>query len=316
MGNNLVRQLVPHGFKVRCMVLPGENVSPLESLEVQVVKGDVRDLHFLERAFQGAEIVYHLASVISLLPQGRRLMEEVNVNGTRNVAEACLQTEMKRLLSTSSVHALVEPGPRQNQDESMPTDPPRISMAYGQSKARATLEVMAAVKKGLDAVVILPTGMVGPYGYRPSEMGQFILALARGKLPAQVCGGYDFVDVRDVAQAHILAAHKGSRGQCSSFQVNGCQSSTLWANRQALPASARPEWCSDQPPPKRLGRVLTAYSMASGCKPLITTDAVNTLLSNCSASSSKARRELGYSPRPMSQTLQDTVQWFRDQGWL
>ena len=206
LGNNLVRALVRRNHRVRCLVLPGESLVPLGGLDVEIVEGDVRDIECLYQAFDGADTVFHLASIISLLPGRTKLLEEVNVKGAKNVAQACLKTGVRRLVYTSSIHALVEPPIGQVIDETMPCDPDRISVEYSKSKARATLEVMDVISQGLDGVIVMPTGVIGPYDFKPSATGQMLLDYASGKIPVRIEGGYDFVDVRDVAEGHILVS--------------------------------------------------------------------------------------------------------------
>lgn len=222
LGNNLVRALVRRNHRVRCLVLPGESLVPLGGLDVEIVEGDVRDIECLYQAFDGADTVFHLASIISLLPGRTKLLEEVNVKGVKNVAQACLKTGVRRLVYTSSIHALVEPPIGQVIDETMPCDPDQISMEYSKSKARATLEVMDVISQGLDGVIVMPTGVIGPYDFKPSATGQMLLDYASGKIPVRIEGGYDFVDVRDVAEGHILVARKGEQGRSTSCPGNGC----------------------------------------------------------------------------------------------
>lgn len=316
LGNNLVRALLKAGACIRAMALPGESLVSLKGLDVEVVEGDVRDISFLCRAFDGAETVYHLASVISLTPGHWNLLEEVNVRGTRNVAEACLKSGVRRLVYTSSIHALVEPPHGTVIDESTPCDPARIRTEYGKSKAMATLEVLEATSKGLDAVVVFPTGVIGPYDFRPSEAGQFILNFARRKIPARLEGGFNFVDVRDAAQGHILAAERGRAGE--KYILSGEWISVDQVMEELSQATGVPM------PHLRLGpgvagalaSLAVLYSRASGKKPLLTRESVDILISNSLVSSEKARRELGYSPRPIRDTIRETVEWFKVAGLL
>lgn len=213
IGNVLVRALVARGERVRCLVLPSDNLRPLAGLAVEVVRGDVRDPRSLDAAFAGAGAVFHLASVITLTPDQARVLHEVNVAGARNVAEACLKAGVRRLVHTSSVHAMAEPPEGVVIDESAPFDPARIRFEYGRTKAPGTLEVLAAAGRGLDAVVVCPTGVIGPFDFAPSEMGRLFLAFARRRVWAYPDGGYDFVDVRDAAEGHLLAAEKGRTGE-------------------------------------------------------------------------------------------------------
>ncbi|HEY3315032.1 MAG TPA: NAD-dependent epimerase/dehydratase family protein, partial [Bacillota bacterium] len=213
IGNTLVRALLSRDAKVRCLVLPSEGREPLAGLDIETAMGDVRDSGSLEAAFAGADVVYHLASVITLSPRQGRLLKAVNVGGAANVVEACRRTGVRRLVYVSSIHAIAEPPQGTVIDETMPIDPSRIHMAYGKSKAEATRIVLRAAGQGLDAVVVCPTGVIGPYDFRLSEMGRLFLTFAKRRLPAFVDGAYDFVDVRDVAEGLIAAADKGRTGE-------------------------------------------------------------------------------------------------------
>jgi len=213
IGNVLVRELVSRGEEVRALVLPSEDTVPLEGLCLERVEGDVLDEDSLVRAFEGASAVYHLAGIVAIRPGQNELMHRVNGVGARNVAQACLTCGVKRLVYTSSIHALVEPEQGTVIDETCPVDPDQLTIEYSKSKARATLGIRQAVERGLDAVIVCPTGVIGPYDYRVSEIGQLILDFGRGRMKATIDGAYDFVDVRDVAAGHILALEKGRRGE-------------------------------------------------------------------------------------------------------
>lgn len=316
IGNNLVRLLLERGQKVRCMALRGESLAPLNGLRVEIVEGDVRDPASLDRAFAAADTVYHLASVISLIPGHSDLLEQVNVKGARNVAEACLRCGVRRLVYTSSIHALVEPPHGTPIDESMAIDPSRMPMAYSKSKARGTLEVLDVAEKGLDAVVIFPTGVVGPYDFKPSQVGQMVLDYAGRRMPARIAGGYDFVDVRDVALGHILACEKAPPG--GRYILSGEWISVDDFMKELADATGVP--MPKLRVPLGLARVAAAafstISALTGAKPPFNTDSFDTLLSNSLVHSDKAKAELGYAPRPVRQSLRETVAWFRQTGAL
>ncbi|HSW10826.1 MAG TPA: SDR family oxidoreductase [Bacillota bacterium] len=312
IGNNLVRHLVAAGRRVRCLVLPGDDLQPLAGLPVEVRWGDVRDPVALREAFAGAALVYHLASMVSIDPSDSPALEEVNVRGARRVAEACLACGVERLVHTSSIHALAEPRPGVEIDEEQAFDPAAIDTVYGRSKARGTREVLAAVERGLDAVVVCPTGVIGPHDYRPSPMGQLILDFARRRLPAYVDGAYDFVDVRDVAAGMAAAAARGRAGR--SYILSGQR----LAVRQILAILAEltgapvprlriPRWCAYP-----AAGLLTLYGRLAGTRPLLTRDSVYTLGSNSHISHARAARELGFRPHPVRGAIADAVAWFRE----
>lgn len=316
LGNNLVRILLEDGFQVRSMVLPGENLESLYGLETEIVEGDVRDINSLYKAFDGADTVYHLASVISLLPGYSEILEEVNVKGARNVAEACLKTGVRRLVYTSSIHVLVEPPKGQVIDESAPCDPNRVHMAYSKSKAKGTLEVLDVIAKGLDGVITLPTGIIGPHDYKPSEMGCMILDYVRGKIPVRISGGYDFVDVRDVARGHMLAAEKGRTGEKYILSGQWISMDDIMKEISALTGVSLPRFQVPIGLASAIASLLTLYSGITGAKVLMNRDSIATLKSNSLVSCEKAESELGYSARPIRETIRDTVKWFEETGRL
>jgi dihydroflavonol-4-reductase len=312
----LVRELLSKHEKVRVLIPPSEDTSPLEGLRVERFDGDVRDLESLVQAFTGAEVVYHLAGVISILPGKRQVLNQVNVVGTRNVAEACFAARVTRLVYTSSIHAIEEPPPGTVIDERWPYDPEKVLGDYAKSKARGTREVLKAATRGLDAVIVCPTGVIGPYDFRLSEMGQLMVAFAKGNLTAYMDGAYDFVDVRDVARGLMLARERWRCGE--SYILSGSQITV----RELLlmledvtgarsPSLRVPGWLA-----RAAGRLAPVYYRLTGAKPLFTSYSVDVLASNSLVSSEKARRDLGYSSRPVRESVVDAIQWFKEQGEL
>ena len=316
LGNNLVRALCADGAAVRCLILPTDDPRPLADLPVETVIGDVRDPHCLRAAFAGAELVYHLASVIAIRPGSERLMQEVNVEGARRVAAACRAAGVGRLVHVSSIHALREPPGQEPFDERQPFDPPAIGMAYGRSKAQGTLAVLEAVEQGLDAVVACPTGLVGPHDYGPSEMGRLILDYAAGRLRACVEGAYDFVDVRDVADGLRRLARRGRTGQHYIMGGERISVDDILGHLCRL--------VGERPRPVKVpagvatiaADAASLYCRLTRRRPRLTRDVLATLRSNCNISSAKARTELGYRARPLAASFADTVAWFRDQGLI
>ncbi|MFC1873417.1 NAD-dependent epimerase/dehydratase family protein [Chloroflexota bacterium] len=154
IGNVLVRELITRKQIVRALVMPNDDYRTLTSLEVEIVRGDVTDLKGLESAFSGADIVFHLAGIVTIIPSMKKVLELVNVGGMRNVAEACHTSGVRRLVYTNSVHAIPEPPHGTVIDESQPD---RVLGNYARSKPRSTLLLLEEVRKrGLDAVICLP----------------------------------------------------------------------------------------------------------------------------------------------------------------
>ncbi|MBN2549792.1 MAG: SDR family oxidoreductase [Anaerolineales bacterium] len=316
IGNVLARRLVEDGEKVRALALPGEDLSTSKDLDIEWVVGNVLDLPCLECAFEGVDTVYHLAGVISIMPGKNEMVQQVNLQGTRHVLQAAQKAGVRRLVYTSSIHALNRAPHGVVIDESVPFDPEHAISAYDRSKALASLEVLEAARQGLDAVIACPTGVIGPYDYRGSEMGHVIRdAMNPG---AQLCieGAYDFVDVRDVADGLVRAAEKGRRGE--SYILSGeriTYRQILETVRQVTGSRLRllhiPLWLA-----RFAAHFAPTYYRLTHSRPRLTPYSLATVASNSVISSAKARRELGFAPRPLSESIADTVRWLFEQRKL
>lgn len=314
LGNVLVRKLVSMNKKVRTLILPGEDITSLEGLEVEKVEGDIRDPDSLRRAIEGVDIVYHCAGIISILPGQQKQLYQVNVLGTRNVVNMCLETKVKRLVYTSSIHALSEPAPGIVFDESRKFDPENVLGEYSKSKTLGTLEVIKGIKKGLDAVILCPSGIIGPYDYRVSEMGKLIVDFVKGKVKAYADGAYDFVDVRDVAEGLILSCEKGKKGECyilSGQQISVCQ---LLKFLEGITGVKAPSLKVPHQVARVFGFFNVLYCNLMKIKPLFTPFSIDVLASNSLVSCQKAQDELGYSSRSIYESLRETIQWFKQEG--
>ena len=317
VGNVLLRHLAAQGTTgVHVLVRSTSNTAPIAGLDVRLVEGDVCDYESLVTAFRGADVVYHLAGIVSISGGGYERLRKANVEGTRNVLAACRDAGVGRLVYASSVHAFVRLPHGTCLTEETPIDPTQAHGVYDRTKAEATLLVLEAAKQGLDVVIVYPSGIIGPYDFRPSHTGAMVLASARGRLGAYVKGAYNFVDVRDVAQGLVAAAEKGRPGE--AYLLTGYEISV----RDLLQTVAR--FGGTHAPRVRLplgftqavSFIIPAYYRVTRQQPLFTTYSLGVVSSNCWMSNEKARRELGFSPRPLEETLEDTVRWFREQGML
>jgi dihydroflavonol-4-reductase len=309
IGNVLVRQLLARGEQVRAMLMPGENPAPLAGLEIEQVEANVLDFQSLLLAFRDIEIVYHLAGIITIMPGKNGLVQAVNVIGTRNVIQAARLSGVRRLVYTSSIHALSRVPHGVTIDETIPFDPHHAISVYDHSKAQASLEVLEAVQDGLDAVIACPTGVIGPFDYLRSELGQLIMDCVQRKPMFYVEGAYDFVDVRDVAQGLLLASEKGQTGESyilsgERLTVVGMMKTVQEVIGKRLLTFKIPMQLADM-----AARFTPLYYQLTRAKPRFTPYSLATITSNSVISHEKARRELGYSPRPLRETLADTVRW-------
>ncbi len=314
IGNVLVRKLVERGEKVRAFIRTTSDFSVLEGLPVDKAVGNILDIKSLVESFKGVETVYHLAAKISIMPGEEKQTREINLEETRNVLKACRTSGVKKIVFTSTIHALKEPPLGTVIDESMPYDPENERGEYDRSKAQASIDVLEAGKEGLHTVVLCPTGTLGPCDWRLSAITQTFLDFYNGKMKMAIDGAYDFVDVRDVAEGHILASQKAKSGE--NYILSG-QRITMQDMFEILaevtgvrsPGLYIPLWLA-----KAYCWFTPAYYRISGRTPRYTNYSLCTLQSNSFISHRKASEELGYDPIPVNESVRDTFKWFKEVG--
>jgi dihydroflavonol-4-reductase len=314
IGANLIRALLAKGRTVRA--LHHVNLRAIENLDVEIVPGDVCDPSSLRKAFKGADVVYHLAARISLSMNDYPVLEPINVAGTRNVVQACLDCGVRRLVHFSSIHAFIQESVGKPIDETCPLVEPRNCPPYDRSKAAGEKEVRSGIERGLDAVIISPTAVIGPYDYEPSFLGEALLNLARGKMPALVAGGFDWVDVRDVVEGALTAEEQAPTGAKYLLSGHFASVSDLAVMVEEIigtpaPKLIMPRWLAYIGAPFMAG-----FAQLIGKRPLYTSASVRALHSGQDVSHDRAARDFGYQPRPLRQTIIDTFEWFRQSGYL
>jgi len=310
LGNVLARELVRRGESVRVLVLPGEDTSSLDGLPVEKVEGNILNPASLEKAFQGVDTVFHMAALVSLLEEHAPILYRVNVEGTLNVLQAARTCGVRRMVYTSSIHALARPPHGVPIDETLPFDTQNPAGAYDRTKAIASEAVRQAARSGLDAVIVCPTGVIGPYDFRRSEMGEMFLDWISTPVNWLIPGAFDFVDVRDVAIGHILARDLGGRSE--TYILGGEQISIprLYSLvKEAIGSRIR---AITLPIDVAMALAVLAekYYRLARRRPRFTRYSIETLLSNSAISIEKARRQLFYSPRTLAESVRDTVAWW------
>ncbi len=320
LGGGLIRTLLERGHGVRALVR--DDGRTLEGLGVERLRGDLGDPASLERVFAGADVVVHAAAYISLLRTDTRLVEAVNVAGTASVLAACRASGVRRLVHVSSIHALEQRPLDRPVDEDRPLSdehPVRGLPPYDRSKAAGERLVREASGAGLDTVILNPTGMFGPFDFKPSLFGRVLIALANGALPATVDGGFDWVDIRDVAASAATAAEllvAGSAVAGHRYLLPGrwaalAEVAGMVADSTGVPA---PRWAA----PLWAARVGAPFSTAAALvlrhRPLFTGVSLAALRNNRQVSGGRAAADLGHAPRDLRDSVADTVRWFADHG--
>ncbi len=284
-----------------------------EAPKLSFARAPLDDASALARAFSGCDVVYHTAGRVSFGARDENgELVGINVDGTVNVVAACVASRVGRLVHVGSIEAFPLSEPPYPITEARSIDPARTVLAYGKSKAQAILEILGTVERGrLDAVVVCPTGFVGPGDYRLSPMGRMIADFSHGRLPAYVRGGFDFVDVRDVASGMLLAARHGRRGECYILSGEYVSVPRMMDLLAAATGVRKPFLCMPVAPILPFLPIVESYYRRKKLSPRFTRDSLALLSLGVTVSSEKARRELGYAPRPIEATLRDTVKWLR-----
>ncbi|MDD5602374.1 MAG: NAD-dependent epimerase/dehydratase family protein [Candidatus Izemoplasmatales bacterium] len=311
IGNVLVRELHDHHYDVTSLVLPNDNYKMIEPYS-SIVFGNILDADQMRELIQGYDLVFHLAGMVEIGTGRKKKLMQVNVEGSKNVANACVVNKIPRLIYTSSVHAIPELPKGVTQTEVTEFDPKKIRGLYGKSKAIATDYILGRKDSGTEIIVVHPSGVIGPYDYQLSNVSQLFVDFLMGRLSAYLKGGYNFVDVRDVAQGIRLAAEKGRNGEC--YILSG-QEITV---KELLDAIAIETGRKKIKTKLAYWFILAMSYFAevfyklAGRKPLFTHYSVIVLNSNYAFSNEKACKELGFTVRDLKHSIHDTIRFAKE----
>ncbi len=317
IGFHVARQLKERGFFVRAIVRKGSDSSALKSLGIEPVTGDVRDFSSVCTALKGCLQLYHLAADYRIWVPDPERMYEINVQGTKNVMEAALKTGVERVVYTSTVGVLSACSNGRPSDEDTPVGINDMVGHYKRSKFIAEKEVYRFIEKGLPVVIVNPTTPVGPMDRKPTPTGKIIVDFLNGRIPAYLDTGLNFVDVEDVAAAHVLAAQHGRTGQ---RYILGNKNISLKNFFEILAGMT-----GIKPPKLRLPYLpvlLASYVNEALSKwithrhPIIPLTGVRMAHKYMYFDCSKAVRELNMPQNPVESAIEKAIDWFRNQGYV
>jgi dihydroflavonol-4-reductase len=320
LGSAVVRELLEDGVRdIRVLVVPGDKAALKLPDGIEITTGDLLDDASLDSFFDAPEgtelIVIHCAGIVSTSMHFSKRLYDVNVGGTKNIVRKSLEKNVRKFVYVSSVHAIPTLPKGLLMTEVEDFDPARVVGPYAKTKAEATAFVRDAVKAGLNATIVYPCGILGPYDNALSNnITDLIIRYCRGKMPIGLTSRFDFVDVRDVARGVIAAARFGRRGEgyiLGNRQVSVKEMFDLF-HRETGHRRTRffaPMWLA------KAGLPFAAlYSRLRKQRPLFCSYSLHTLGGNSLYSHVKAARELGYSPRPFQETIRDTIAWLKNDG--
>lgn len=315
IGANIVRALLDSGETVRVLVRRGSPTRNIDGLPVDIAYGDLRDVVSLQSALQGCQTLYHAAADYRLWTPQVDEVYAINVDGTVNLFRAALECGLQRVVYTSSVATLAASADGTPVDETHPLPLEAAVGHYKRSKILAEKQAMQLCEQGLPLVVVHPSAPVGPWDMKPTPTGKIVVDFLRGKMPAYLDTGLNVVDVRDVAQGHLLAARHGKIGE--RYILGHCNLSLRAILEQLAEVSGR------RAPRVRIpyGIALAAGYVSEGLATLTRRPPAVPLVGVRLArypmyfTAQKAVRELGLPQSPIREALRQSVQWFREYSY-
>lgn len=306
IGSHLARALARRGDELRLAVRGGSRPDALEGLDFERVEADVADPAGLRRAMKGVDRVFHAAGLVSLRPADRGRLFDVNVTGTRNVLGEALRAGVERVVYTSSVAAVGPAKPGGTADEDQLFTAGELDIAYVNSKHEAEVEAMRLAAQGLGVVCVNPAFTFGPGDLRGGSTG-LVRRFLLGRIPAYVDGGLNVVDVRDVARGHLLADRKGEVGRRYILGGRNFTWDRLFADLGRIAGLEPPVKV-----PAALALMAARGAALAGLPAPVTADEVSSAAQWWTYRNTRARKELGFRPRPHEETLEATVRWHLD----
>ena len=315
LGSTIINLLLKEKKKVRAFVLEND-VLHLDK-KVEIIRGNITDTKSIYPLFKDLEnkevIVIHCAGIVTIASKFDQKVYDVNVVGTKNIADVALEYKVKKFIHVSSVHAILEEKNKTIKEVDK-FYPDKVEGLYAKTKAEASNYILDMSKKGLNAIVVHPSGIIGPGNYGKGHLSQLIIDYLNNRLTAIVKGGYDFVDVRDVADGILKAIEKGRVGECyilsnRYFEIKEIINLLHEVTNHKPIKTILPNWFA-----KLTAPIAELYYKILKQPPLYTSYSIYTLSTNSHFSHEKATKELDYNPRDMKETLKDTVDWLKKIG--
>ena len=312
IGSAVIRRLLARGREVRCYVEPGVNRRNLDGLDVEIVQGDINDRAAIGRALEGASALYHLAAIYRLWLPDNALMYDVNVEGTKTVLFAALRAGVSKVVYTSSIAAVGRPEHGDLADETTAFNLWDESNHYVRSKWLSERDALRFAREGLPLVVVNPAFPFGARDAAPTPTGTFIVDALKGRVPGYTAGGFNAVNVEDVAEGHILAEERGRVGE---RYILGDHNVTYKEFFDAVTDVAGMKRITRRLPTSVfLGLAWAMERVADARKkpPQLTYKTARYASRNLWFDCRKAQGELGLPSTPLRDSIESSVRWFRD----
>ena len=315
LGSNLAVALREQGLSVRILRRQRSDLRAIGDADVEHAIGDVRDRDSLRKAVRGCDTVFHTVAVVSYWKKRRPELTQVNVGGTQNVVDVCLELGIDSLIHTSSIAAIGYAGDEQPADESSPFNWERYDIGYRNTKHESEQVVLNAVRRGLRAVVVNPSVMIGPRDIHFLG-GQILRDVSKKRIFYYVSGGISIADVADVVAGHIAAARKGRIGERYILSGENLTHQQVLSTVAEVVGGIAPLICLPMPLVLAIAASSEALGTLLGREPWLPRELVAGIDRRCWYSAEKARQELGYTITPFRKAVERAFSWYREHGFL
>lgn len=316
LGNNIIRELLRRDLEVRGFLQKGRTVQTLDELPIEKTYGDLLNADEVEEAAVGCDYIIHTAANTSIWPQRSEIVRQVNYNGTVNIINAAQKAGVKRLVSIGSANSFGN-GTKDNPgNEETPSTAERFGLDYIDSKQHAQEAILDHVKNHeLEAVIINPTFMLGPYDTKPSS-GELLLALYHQKIPGYTSSGRNFVYVKDVAVAACNALTMGRSGECyimANENLTYNEFNQLVAKELNIKP---PRLFIPKPFILAYGIISQALAYLTGEPPVVSYTVARLSNETNYYTAAKAVKELEMPQTPIKIAIKEAFDWFKENGYL
>lgn len=316
LGSNLVRELLKRNYRVRAMIQPGRKVNTLDGLDIERVEADLLNEASVTAAMNGAKYVFHVAASTSIWPNRNPMSGKVNIDGTKNVIQAAFANKIERMVYVGTANSFgfgtkEKPGTEEN---------PYCSYHYGldymDTKYAAHQEVLKAVKENkINAVIVNPTFMIGPYDSMPSS-GAMVIAVAQQKVPGFAPGGRNYICVKDAATGIANAATMGRNGESYIIGAHNLTYEEIFTKIAHVvgvkaPSFKAPKWLL-----LTMGRLNNLKAKITGKAPRVSYTMAQISCDAFYFSAAKAVKELELPQNPIEEGIKDAYDWFIENGYL
>lgn len=314
LGNHVIRALVRHGLAVKALIRPTSHWENLADLPVKPVLGDLEYPTSLLEGCRDADLVIHVAADYRLWVPDPHRMEQVNIRGTENLLEAAVSAGVERIVYTSSAVTVACRNGHIGTEEDF-VQPDDCLSTYQRTKVQAEQAVRRWIDQGAPVVIVNPTTIIGPMDWRPTPAGRLIIDYLCGRLPAYLDARLNWIDVRDVAEGHWLAATKGRVGERYVLGHENRSLTQLLALLAEITGKPAPRMRIPYPVAYAAGWAGEQWSLLSGKEPRATREGVRMARRPMQYHSRKALQELGLPQTPLRFAVADAVRWFREKGY-